>query len=80
MSALEKFHRFRQTDAWIYATMLLSACISLTASLVLSVDRDRVGQESAAALSCNISSVLNCGKVGVTWQANLLGFRTLSSV
>lgn len=74
MSALEKFHRFRQTDAWIYSTMLLSACISLTASLVLSVDAIELAKNPAAALSCNISSVLNCGKVGVTWQASLLGF------
>src|SRR5690606_5723534 len=30
--------QIRHTDAWIFGTMLLSACLSLTASFVLSID------------------------------------------
>jgi uncharacterized membrane protein len=74
MELIERFHRFRQTDAWIYSAMLVSACLSLTASLVLSADAVALARDPNVSLSCNINQVISCGKVGSTWQANLLGF------
>jgi len=35
---LERAHTVRQSNVWIYTTMMLSACVSLLASFVLSVD------------------------------------------
>ena len=71
---LERLHRFRQTDGWIFGTMLFSACISLLASFVLSIDAVELARNPNAALSCNISAVISCGTVGVSWQASLFGF------
>jgi uncharacterized membrane protein len=64
----------RQSNRWIYATMLVSACLSLTASFVLSVDAIALAADPHAALSCNINAVLSCGRVGTSWQASLFGF------
>jgi uncharacterized membrane protein len=71
---LERLHRFRQTDGWIFGTMLFSACISLLASFVLSIDAVELARDPNVALSCNISAVISCGTVGVSWQAALFGF------
>ena len=57
-----------------YWTMLVSSIISITASLVLSVDAIALAKNPDSALSCNINSVISCGKVAVSWQSNLLGF------
>jgi len=54
--------------------MLFSSLISLTASFVLSVDALELARNPGADLACNINSVISCGTVGATWQANLLGF------
>ena len=54
--------------------MLFSACLSLAASFVLSVDALRLAANPAADLSCNINAVISCGTVGSSWQAHLLGF------
>lgn len=74
INTLERFHRFRQTNAWIYSTMLFSACLSLVASFVLSVDAVLLAANPNADLACNINSALSCGTVGVSWQASLFGF------
>lgn len=66
--------QIRHTDAWIFGTMLLSACLSLTASFVLSVDAVTLAADPDAQLTCNISSVLSCGAVGVSSQAAVFGF------
>ncbi|MCA0295404.1 MAG: vitamin K epoxide reductase family protein [Actinobacteria bacterium] len=71
---LGRFNRFRQTNRWIFATMLFSAALSLTASFVLSVDAIALAKDPRAALSCNINAVLSCGTVGSSWQASLFGF------
>lgn len=60
--------------AGAYLEMLLSSLIGLVASLVLSIDAVRLAEDPFADLSCNISSTISCAKVGLTWQANLLGF------
>lgn len=71
---LERVHRFRQTNGWLFGYMLASSLVSLVASLVLSIDAIKLAENPDAALSCNINSVISCGAVGSTWQANLLGF------
>ncbi len=71
---VERVHRFRQSDTWIFSYMLFSSVLSLIASFVLSVDAIELARNPDAALGCNINEVISCGKVGATWQANLLGF------
>jgi uncharacterized membrane protein len=71
---LTRLRRLRHANAWIYGTMLISACLSLTAAFVLSIDAVRLAANPDAALSCNINSVISCGTVANSWQASLLGF------
>lgn len=71
---VERFHTFRQSNTWIFSTMLVSACLSLLASFVLSVDAIDLAKDPGAQLSCNINAAISCGTVGVSWQAHLLGF------
>ena len=71
---IDRIHTFRQTNTWIFSYMLISSLISLVASFVLSVDAIELARDKNAQLGCNINDVINCGAVGVTWQANLLGF------
>lgn len=72
--ALDRLHDLRQSNRWIFSTMLFSACLSLLASFVLSVDAVKLAADPHAALSCNINAVISCGTVGASWQASLLGF------
>ena len=71
---LHRVRRVRQSNAWIFTTMLISALLSLTASFVLSVDAIVLAADPQAALACNINAVLSCGTVGASWQASLFGF------
>ncbi|MGV8848703.1 MAG: vitamin K epoxide reductase family protein [Propionibacteriaceae bacterium] len=71
---IDRFHTFRQSNAWIFSTMLVSACLSLLASFVLSVDAIDLARDPGAQLACNINATISCGTVGVSWQAHLLGF------
>jgi uncharacterized membrane protein len=71
---VERLHHTRQSNRWIFATMLLSACLSLTASFVLSVDAIKIAADPKIALPCNVNEVVNCGVVARSWQAGLLGF------
>jgi uncharacterized membrane protein len=57
-----------------FIEMLVSSLLGLVASLVLSIDAVTLAADPNAALSCNISDTISCAKVGLTWQANLLGF------
>ncbi len=59
---------------WAFTEMLVSSLIGLVASLVLSVDAVVLAANPDADLSCNISEKISCGVVGLSWQANLLGF------
>ncbi|MEZ7131112.1 vitamin K epoxide reductase family protein [Nonomuraea sp. AD125B] len=74
IGVLPRLHALRHSNGWLYGTMLLSACLSLTASFVLSVDALRLAADPAADLSCDINSVVSCGTVGSSWQAHLFGF------
>jgi uncharacterized membrane protein len=71
---VDRVHTFRQSNVWIYTTMLVSACLSLLASFVLSVDAIALAKDPHANLSCNINARISCGTVGISWQAHLLGF------
>ncbi len=71
---LPRLRALRQSDRWIYTTMLVSALLSLTASFVLSVDAIILAADPRAALACNINAVISCGTVGASWQASLFGF------
>src|SRR5262245_25423203 len=71
---ITRLRSLRHTNTWMYGTMLVSACLSLTASFVLSVDAVRLAADPETTLSCNINSVISCGTVARSWQASLLGF------
>ncbi|WP_240776736.1 vitamin K epoxide reductase family protein [Nonomuraea basaltis] len=73
-TVLPRLHALRHSNTWIFGTMLFSACLSLTASFVLSIDAVRLAADPGADLSCNINSVVSCGTVGSSWQAHLFGF------
>ncbi|WP_229734576.1 vitamin K epoxide reductase family protein [Cellulomonas carbonis] len=66
--------RIRHDNRFIFTTMLVSACISLVASFVLSVDALRLAENPGATLACDISATLSCGAVAQSWQAQLFGF------
>ncbi|NQU37915.1 MAG: vitamin K epoxide reductase family protein [Actinobacteria bacterium] len=57
-----------------FLEMLISSAIGLYASMVLSIEAVTLAANPDAALSCNISDKISCGAVGVSWQAELLGF------
>jgi uncharacterized membrane protein len=71
---LALIHRLRSSTRFIYATMLLSALVSLTASLVLSIDAVKLAADPDATLACDINATISCGTVAQAWQASLLGF------
>jgi uncharacterized membrane protein len=71
---LTRVRVLRRTNAWIFGTMLVSACMSLTASLVLSIDAVRLAADPSVSLACNLNAVISCGTVGSSWQAQLFGF------
>lgn len=54
--------------------MLVTAALGLYAALVLSIEAITLAENPLADLSCDINAVLSCGKVGLSWQASLLGF------
>ena len=67
-TAADRYH------TWAFVEMLASSILGLVASLVLSIDAVKLAEDPYADLSCNISEKISCATVGLTWQANLLGF------
>lgn len=65
-------HKRYQTGAFL--EMLASSILGLVASLVLSIDAVKLAADPFADLSCNITSTISCATVGLSDQANLLGF------
>lgn len=57
-----------------FITILISSLLSLWASLVLAIDAIKLAADKDSDLSCNINAIISCGKVGISWQSNLLGF------
>lgn len=66
--------RVSRGDRWLFATMLASACLSLIASFVLSVDAVVLAANPETSLSCNINATISCGTVATSWQASVFGF------
>lgn len=64
--------RIKHKFTWI--EMLISSIISLSASLVLSIDAWKLAGNPDTELGCNISATISCGKVAEAWQSTLLGF------
>lgn len=58
----------------LFGEMLVFAILSLIASWVLSYDAIVLARNPDAVLSCSINSIIDCAKVGTTWQANIFGF------
>ena len=69
-----KAFRIRHDNRFIFTTMLFSACVSLLASFVLSVDALRLAENPDLLLSCDLNAALSCGTVALSWQASLFGF------
>lgn len=63
-----------RTRKLLFGEMLIFAILSLIASWVLSYDAIVLAKNADATLSCSINEVLDCAKVGTTWQANIFGF------
>lgn len=64
----------RGSRRWLFSEMLVFATLSLIASFVLSWDAIIIAQNPDVVLSCSINPILDCVKVGSTWQASLFGF------
>ncbi|SNT17120.1 Uncharacterized membrane protein [Micrococcales bacterium KH10] len=65
---------FRHTNGYLFTTMLLSALLSLTAAVVLSIDAWILAADPTKELACDINAVLSCGSVALSDQATLFGF------
>lgn len=63
-----------KNEKFLYLSMLISATVCLIVSLILSVDALIIAQNPNAVLSCDINSVVSCGTVANSWQAQVLGF------
>ena len=74
MSIDEAVEAPRPRHRGAYWEMLISSLLGLIASLVLSAEAITLAADPTAGLSCDISSRISCSVVGVSWQANLLGF------
>jgi len=61
-------------NRWIFASMLVGAIASLTASFVLSMEAYELAKNPSAVLSCSINIVLNCATVALHPSAHLFGF------
>lgn len=61
-------------DRWIFASMLVGAIASLTASFVLSMEAYELAKNPDAVLSCSINIVLNCATVALHPSAHIFGF------
>ena len=57
-----------------FTEMLLSSLVSLFAAFVLAIDAVILAGDPDAEFSCDLSELISCSKVGLSWQANLLGF------
>ena len=64
----------RRARQVLFGEMLVFAILSLIASFVLSYDAIVLAANPDAILSCSINAVLDCAKVGTSWQANIFGF------
>lgn len=73
-TAAARLREMRHSRGWIFGTMLVSALLSLTASLVLSIEAITLAEDPGSTLGCDINAVISCAKVALAPQASLLGF------
>ena len=66
--------RVQRYQVGAFIEMLVSSILGLIASLVLSIDAIKLADDPLSDLSCNISDKISCATVGLSEQANLLGF------
>ncbi|NLJ52567.1 MAG: vitamin K epoxide reductase family protein [Intrasporangiaceae bacterium] len=64
----------KRARTFLFSEMLFFAILSLIASWVLAYDAIVLAANPDAILACSINEVLDCAKVGTTWQANVWGF------
>lgn len=64
----------KHRDNTLFLLMLLSGIVGLVASFQLSYDAYILAGNPNAEFSCDLNSVVSCGKVAQTWQAHLFGF------
>ena len=65
------------TPAWRARTaieMVVSGLLGLYTSFVLSIEAWQLNANPDIVFGCDINSVISCGTVARTWQAQLLGF------
>lgn len=61
-------------NRWIFTSMLIGSILSLVASFVLSTEALELARNPNAALSCNVSVVLNCATVNNHPTGHMFGF------
>lgn len=66
--------RTLRDNRWIFASMLVGACLSLLASFVLSVETVELAKNPDASLSCSVNVVLNCATVAKHPTSETFGF------
>ena len=71
---LERPVGWRHSRGLLFGEMLLFAILSLVASFFLSISAIEIARDPNVVLSCSINEVIDCVKVGATWQAQVLGF------
>ncbi|MGO3814777.1 MAG: vitamin K epoxide reductase family protein [Cellulosimicrobium funkei] len=74
------FDPFARPTGWthsrgvLFGEMLLFGLLSLTAAFVLSYYAVLLAGDPGAVLSCDVNTVLSCGTVAQSWQAQVFGF------
>src|SRR5690349_16424570 len=61
-------------NRWIFASMLVGACLSLLAAFVLSVEAIEIAKNPDAKLSCSVNLIVNCATVAAHPTSTFLGF------
>jgi len=64
----------KNSDKWIFWTILICGILGLAAAFALSVERVQQLIDPNAQLLCNFNLIFNCGTVMQTWQAKVFGF------
>ena len=64
----------RRAQRWLFGSMLVGACLSLLASLVLSIEAVHLAANPNAQLSCSLNAVVNCATVSLHPSAAFFGF------
>lgn len=65
---------WQHSRGFIFGEMLVFAVLSLIASFVLSIDAIKIAENPDVVLTCSINPILDCVRVGASWQAHVLGF------